>query len=247
MQEARITDAIRTSTIRLVPTREQLTYVGVRNEALNQNAARLGVFGGSFDPIHVAHLIIADILAFRLELDHVLFLPAARPPHKPGHMLAPNADRLKMIELAISDPSASSGQAVPEFSVSELDLNRPGLSYTAETLEVLKGQVDPDTELFFLMGMDSLSDFPRWHRPERIAELARLGVARRPGVDVSARDIELLVPASQGRIDVVPVPLIDISSSDIRDRIRTGRPYRFQVMPKVAEYIRSNNLYRELP
>jgi nicotinate-nucleotide adenylyltransferase len=169
----------------------------------------------------------------------VLFLPAARPPHKPGHTLAPNEDRLRMIQLAID--------GVPSFSVSEIDLCRPGLSYTVETLVELRSQLDPDTTLHFLMGMDSLSDFPRWHQPDRIAELARLGVARRPGVDVSARDVEMLVPAAQGRIDIVGVPLIDISSSDIRDRIRTGQPYRFQVMPGVSEYIRSRGLYLNQP
>jgi nicotinate-nucleotide adenylyltransferase len=203
------------------------------------NVSRLGIFGGSFDPIHIGHLIVAEILAYRLELDHVLFLPAARPPHKPGHTLAPNADRLRMIELAI--------EGAPNFSVSEIDLNRPGPSYTSDTLAELREQVGHDAAFEFLMGMDSLSDFPRWYRPDQIAERARLGVARRPGVDVSARDIEILVPASQGRIDVVAVPLIDISSSDIRDRIRTGQPYRFQVMPGVAEYIRSNGLYLNEP
>jgi len=202
------------------------------------SVSRLGILGGSFDPIHVGHLVVAEILAYELDLEHVIFLPAGQPPHKPTQTLAPDADRLRMIELSI--------QGVPEFSASTLDLDRPGPSYTADTLEELRARTGPATELFFLMGMDSLRDFPRWHRPERIAALARLGVARRPGVDVSRREVEIQVPAARGRIDIINVPLIDISSSDIRDRVRTGRPYRFQVLPEVAAYIREAGLYRRL-
>jgi nicotinate-nucleotide adenylyltransferase len=202
------------------------------------NVRRLGILGGSFDPVHLGHLIVAEILAYELTLEHVLFLPASQPPHKPTQVLAPNVDRLRMIELAID--------AIPEFSVSTLDLDRPGPSFTVDTLEVLKSRVSAATELYFLMGMDSLRDFPRWRNPARIAELARLGVARRPGVDVSPREVELLVPIAHDRIDIIDVPLIDISSSDIRDRVRSGRPYRFQVTPVVARYISETGLYRDL-
>ncbi len=202
------------------------------------DVSRLGVLGGSFDPIHLGHLIIAEILAYELQLDHVLFLPASQPPHKPTQTLAPDSDRSRMIELAID--------SVPEFSISTLDLERPGPSYTVDTLEDLKQQASAATELYFLMGMDSLRDFPRWRNPARIAELARLGIARRPGVDVSPREVETLVPIARDRIDIINVPLIDISSSDIRDRVRTGRPYRFQVMPAVATYIQSEGLYRHI-
>ncbi len=200
---------------------------------------RLGILGGSFDPIHIGHLIVAEILAYELKLDHVLFLPAARPPHKLSQTLAPNADRIRMIELAISP--------VSDFSVSTIDLERPGPSYTVDTLEELRALHGPGTELHFLMGMDSLRDFTRWRQPARIAELAYLGVARRPGVDVSRREIEILVSQARGRINVINVPLIDVSSSDIRDRIRGGRPYRFQVLPEVAAYIEASGLYRRIP
>ena len=207
------------------------------NGSIPLDCSKLGVLGGSFDPIHIGHLIVAEILADRLELDHVVFLPAANPPHKPTQTLASGEARLEMIHRSID--------GVDGFSVSEIDLRRPGPSFTADSLEEVRKTVSSETDLYFLMGMDSLRDFPGWHRPDKIARLAQLGIARRPGVDVSLIDIERQVPEARGRIEIVNVPLIDISSSDIRDRARTGRPFRFQVMPGVADYIRKSGLYRE--
>lgn len=206
------------------------------NNSIPLDCSRLGLLGGSFDPIHVGHLIVAEILAYSLDIDHVVFIPAAHPPHKLAQSLAPADSRLDMIRLSI--------EGAPNFSVSEIDLRRPGPSYTADTLAEIRDRVSERTEMYFLMGMDSLRDFPGWHRPGRIAEFARLGIARRPGVDVSRAEIEQQVPEARGRVEVVNVPLIDISSSDIRDRVRTGRPFRFQVTPKVADYIVETGLYR---
>lgn len=207
------------------------------NSSIPPECSKLGLLGGSFDPIHIGHLIVAEILADRLELGHVVFLPAAKPPHKLTQSLSPGEVRLEMIRRSID--------GVDGFSVSEIDLRRPGPSYTADSLEEVRKTVSRDTDLYFLMGMDSLRDFPGWHRPDKIARLARLGIARRPGVDVSRIDIERQVPEARGRIEIVNVPLIDISSSDIRDRARTGRPFRFQVMPGVADHILETGLYRE--
>ncbi|CAN5722805.1 nicotinate-nucleotide adenylyltransferase [soil metagenome] len=201
------------------------------------NCSKLGLLGGSFDPIHVGHLIVAEILAYRLDLDHVVFLPAANPPHKPTQEIAPGDVRLEMIRRSIDGVSG--------FSVSEVDLRRPGPSYTADSLAEIRDAVSENTQLYFLMGMDSLRDFPGWHKPDRVAGLARLGIARRPGVDVSRIDIERQVPEARGRIDIVNVPLIDISSSDIRDRARSSQPFRFQVVPAVAKYIIETGLYRD--
>jgi nicotinate-nucleotide adenylyltransferase len=203
--------------------------------ATDWNCSRLGLLGGSFDPIHVGHLIVAESLAFHLELDHVVFLPAAHPPHKSGQALAPTRARLEMIRRSIDGASG--------FSVSAIDLDRPGPSYTSEMLDEIRQRSSHETELYFLMGMDSLRDFPTWHLPGKIAELAQLGVARRPGVDVSRIDIELQVPEARGKIHITSVPLIDISSSNIRDRVRLKRPYRFHVTPAVADYIAEQRLY----
>jgi nicotinate-nucleotide adenylyltransferase len=196
---------------------------------------RLGVFGGSFDPVHVGHLIIGEILRHDLQLDTVLFLPAGRPPHKPEQELAADHHRVEMLELALSD--------APGFEISMLDLDRPGSSYTATTLEILRDELAPGAELFFLMGQDSLRDFPRWRDPDRIAQLATLAVALRPGVEVDVQDIIGAVPETEGRIQLVSVPLIGVSSRDVRRRIRAGESFRFQVPNLVANYIARHGLY----
>jgi nicotinate-nucleotide adenylyltransferase len=198
---------------------------------------RLGVFGGSFDPVHVGHLIIGEILRHELQLDTVLFLPAGRPPHKPEQELAADHHRVEMLELALCD--------APGFEISRLDLDRPGSSYTAATLEILREDLSPSAELFFLMGQDSLRDFPRWRDPGRIAQLATLAVALRPGVEMDVRDIIDAVPETAGRIQLVSVPLIGVSSRDVRGRIRDGESFRFQVPTLVANYIVSHGLYTD--
>lgn len=198
---------------------------------------RIGIFGGTFDPIHVGHLIVAEIMLYELGLDRIEFLPAGMPPHKPAHKPATDLDREAMIERSIAPE--------PRFSLNRVDTQRPGPSYTVETLQILRRNLPGDTELLFLMGQDSLRDFPTWHEPRSIAGLARLGVARRPGVDVTVSDIERAVPEAVGRIQLIDVPLLDISSSDIRERVRTGRPFRFQVAPAVADYILEHGLYQD--
>lgn len=196
---------------------------------------RLAIFGGTFDPVHVGHLIIAEIMRVHLGVDQVIFLPAGRPPHKPDQVLSSDADRLAMLQLALAD--------APEFVLSTIDIERPGASYTADTLRILGEQAGPTYELYFLMGQDSLRDFPTWHRPDLIAQRARLVVALRPGVAVSVDQVEHLVPEARGRIQIVPVPLIDISSRELRVSIRSGGPYRYQVPTPVADYIREKRLY----
>ncbi|HET9016648.1 MAG TPA: nicotinate-nucleotide adenylyltransferase [Thermomicrobiaceae bacterium] len=198
-------------------------------------ASRLGIFGGTFDPIHLGHLIIATELADRLELERVLFLPAARPPHKTDVEISPDVDRATMVELAVA------GQ--PRFGVSYVDLARPGLSYTADSLATL-GATHPDMDLYFLMGQDSLRDLPTWHDPNRIARQAMLGVALRPSVTVDVEAIVRSVPEAAGRIALVGVPLIQIASRVIRERVRAGRPISYQVTPAVERYINRRGLYR---
>lgn len=197
---------------------------------------RIGVFGGSFDPIHAGHLIIAEILMYRLQLERVLFLPAGRPPHKPEQELAADHHRLAMLKMAID--------GYEPFEISTIDLDRPGSSYTAATLEILKGTLDPSTDLFFLMGQDSLRDFPTWYQPDKIAMLAVLGVALRPNVTVSVEEIEEKVPQAAGRIMLIDVPLIELSSRAIRQQIAEGEPFHFQLPRGVANYIKDHGLYQ---
>ena len=158
---------------------------------------RLGIFGGTFDPIHLGHLLIAEELMFRLSLDRVLFLPSNLPPHKTGQMVSPNDDRMVMLRAAL--------QGNPHFDISTVDMDRPGLSYTADSLEIL-GERHPHSELIFLMGQDSLRDLPTWHDPNHIARSARLGVALRPGVNV---DLDAIIR---------PFQMHEIASNSFRCR-----------------------------
>ena len=198
-------------------------------------APRLGIFGGTFDPVHHGHLIIAEELADCLRLDRVLFLPAARPPHKTDLEVSSDADRATMVELAVSGH--------PRFAVSYVDMSRSGLSYTADSLAILRRE-HPAATLYFLMGQDSLRDLPTWHDPNRIARQALLGVALRPSVTVDVESIVRQVPDAAGRIELVDVPLIQIASRTIRERVRDGRPIRYQVPGAVERYIGRRGLYR---
>lgn len=173
----------------------------------------------------------------RLQLDRVIFLPAGIPPHKPGRIVSATEHRLAMLHLSIDDAD--------DFEISTVDLDRLGWSYTADSLQILRKTIGGDPELYFLMGQDSLRDFPTWNRPGRIAELARLGVALRPDVVVDVDDIHRIVPETRNRIDLVAIPLIGISSTEIRATIRAGGAYRYQVLPAVADYIERQCLYRD--
>lgn len=198
---------------------------------------RVGVFGGTFDPIHVGHLIVAEIMRHRLRLDQVIFLPAGVPPHKPGRIVSANEHRLAMLRLSIDGADT--------FEISTVDLDREGWSFTADSLRILRRQLPGEAELHFLMGQDSLRDFPTWNRPGKIAQQARLGVALRPGVEVRIDDVERAVPETRGRVELVQIPLIGVSSTEIRANVRDGGPYRYQVLPAVADYIEAQGLYRD--
>ena len=207
---------------------------------------RLGVFGGSFNPIHFGHLLIADEVCERLALDRVLFIPAGVPPHKPGGELAPARDRFEMTRLAVS--------AHPRFEVSDLELERRGPSYTVDTLRALAGQ----GELFLLIGSETFLDLLNWREPRQVATLARLVVVPRSG---DAFDPE--APAAQkvlhelglpgfvrGLSDPPRAPILvsaaslPISGSDLRRRAREGRSLAYRMPEAVAAYIREHGLYR---
>ena len=198
-------------------------------------APRVGVLGGTFDPVHLGHLIVAAELRHRLVLDRVIVAPAGRPPHKSAREVSDDAHRLAMLRLALAER--------PAFEVSAADMERDGPSYTADLLALLREELAPE-RFFFLMGNDSLRDLPTWHQPARIAELAELGVAARPGVLIDLEAIERAVPAVRGRVHLVPTPLIEIASRDIRRRVQQGEPITFQVPLAVERYIREHGLYR---
>jgi nicotinate-nucleotide adenylyltransferase len=186
-------------------------------------AVRVGVFGGTFDPVHVGHLAIANAALESIPLDRVLFVLARRSPLKERGPVAPEADRLRMLELAVAGE--------PRFAVSRAELDRDGPSYTVETLERLAG----DDALFLILGSDAIADFSRWKDPERIAKLATLVVAERPGAPERVGD---------GPIVKIDAPRLDISSRELRARAARGRSLRYLVPDPVWKHIEARGLYR---
>ena len=195
---------------------------------------RLGLYGGTFDPIHVGHLILAEACREALGLDRVWFVVAGAPPHKPGDR-TDVADRIEMVRLAIAGN--------PAFEVSEVETKRPGPHYSVETLETI-ARVRPEDELFFLIGADSLVDLPHWRSPERIMELASLVVVNRPGVEPPP----IPVAAGSRPTHQVTIPPIGIASKDIRRRLLEGQSVRYQIPRAVEAYVAAHALYRaQLP
>ena len=197
---------------------------------------RIGVLGGTFDPVHNGHLYIAHALRDALGLERVIWVPAGRPPHKVGQIVSKDRDRLAMLVLALAGSTSD--------EISMIDIDRSGPSYTADTLEILAEQFAP-SRLFFLMGEDSLRDLPTWHDPERLLTVAELAVAARPGVDADLESVARHVPAVQGRVHVVPTGEIAISSSDIRQRVRDNQSIHGLVPAPVEAYIRDHGLYTQ--
>ncbi len=200
---------------------------------------RIGILGGTFDPVHYAHLAIAEEVYCALRLTRMLFVPAGQPPHKPERRITPARHRLAMLERAIS--------ANPHFSLSLVDMQRAGPSYTVETVRLLRDEWGPGAELFFVIGGDSLKDLPTWREPAGILEQATLVALMRPGYsDVSAERAQLVarLPGLEQRLITLEGPRMDISSTDLRQRVAEGRPIRYQTPDAVEEYIRQHDLYR---
>ncbi len=197
---------------------------------------RVGVLGGTFDPIHYGHLIIAQEALVCLGLSHVIFVPAKNPPHKLQQPCSPEERRLRMVELAITGN--------PRFELSRVDLERPGPSYTVDTLALLQERLGPPAELFFLMGMDSLANILTWHRPAEVLARAVLAVAARPGYSADLETLEKVLPGVSERTQFLHTPQIGISSHDLRRRVCEGLPIRYQLPDAVDAYIRECGLYR---
>jgi nicotinate-nucleotide adenylyltransferase len=195
----------------------------------------IGVFGGTFDPPHYGHLVIAEEARARLGLRRVIFLPAGQPPHKPERVISPVAHRLAMVLLAIAGN--------PGFRLSRLDVDRPGPSFTADLLELLQTELGPTADLHFIVGMDSLGDFLTWHEPVRVLRAARLVAATRPGYACDLSEMEDVIPGAASRITLLEAPALEISSTELQARVRAGLPIRYQAPEAVARYIRRHGLY----
>jgi len=203
---------------------------------------RLGLFGGTFDPIHLGHLLLAERCREECALDAVWFLPAGDPPHKSSGHISSGKARAEMIELAVAGH--------PAFAVNRMELERHGKTFTFETLEQLHAE-DASRELFFLIGADSLADLPAWRAPRRILELATIVAVNRgdrpcPDVRAVAAQIDNAdAPRIAERIRIVDMPGIDISSTEIRRRAREGKSIRFVTPRAVEAYIAEHRLYSD--
>jgi nicotinate-nucleotide adenylyltransferase len=199
---------------------------------------RIGIFGGTFDPIHMGHLILAEQCRSQAGLDEVRFLPAAHPPHKPGPHMTRFEQRCEMIELAIAGH--------PTFRVERVEKELPPPSYTAETLAELHRR-HPDDELFLLMGSDQLPDLPTWYEPHRVIQQAGLIVVPRPGVMLWTAERlakALRVEVGAVRLQLVACPMMEIASRELRRAVADGLSIRYLVPRAVEEYISDRKLYR---
>ncbi len=196
----------------------------------------IGVFGGTFDPPHLAHLILADEARHELALEKVLWVVTAQPPHKPGRPITPVEHRVEMVQRLMA--------ADPAFELSRADLDRAPPHYAIGTLEWLRERF-PETGFVYLMGADSLRDLPEWHRPQAfLTACEKLVVMVRTGVDVDLNEVEALVPGVRDKVYFLSVPSLEISSEDIRERVRAGRAFRYFLHPVVASYILDHGLYQ---
>ncbi len=191
---------------------------------------KIGVLGGTFDPIHNGHLVLAEQVREKLKLDRVVFIPCFSPPHKTKRKLSPAKDRFRMTELAVQDNSA--------FLVSDMELKRKGLSYTVDTLRQLR-RAYPESGIYFLTGSDVLDEIHTWKDPEGIYKLAKMVIATRPGFDHFDPEDHFA-----RRSIIVPITRVDVSASQIRRRVKRGKSIRYLVPPKVEEYIKRKKLYR---
>lgn len=196
---------------------------------------RVGVLGGTFDPIHYAHLVIAEECRHRLALDKVLFVPARQPPHKRRRDISPAAHRVAMVELAIAGN--------PFFAISKIELERSGPSYSVDTLAHLRAEYGEQAALYFIVGLDALPDLLTWHQPRRILQLATLAAVTRPGYDFDLAHIVRAIPEAAERIVYVPAPALAISATELRRRVAAGLPIRYQLPDEVERYIAENGLY----
>jgi nicotinate-nucleotide adenylyltransferase len=205
--------------------------------AASAESGSIGVVGGTFDPVHWGHLAIGESARETLGLERVLFVPAARPPHKRGRRIARPGDRVAMLEAAIADNE--------RFAVSRLELDRDGPSYTADTLAFLH-QRHPRAALWFILSAEALVGLPDWHEPHRILDLARLAVVPRAGrTSIDPAWFDAHFPDRGDRVRWIDGPAIDVSASDIRARAAAGRSIRYLVPSAVEAYITHHGLYND--
>jgi nicotinate-nucleotide adenylyltransferase len=197
---------------------------------------KTGVFGGTFDPPHIAHLILAGEAFYQLELERLLWVLTPFPPHKQGRSILPLQTRLDLLSAALRLETA--------FELSRVDIDRHPPHYALDTMTILR-EAFPEDELVYLMGGDSLHDLPDWYEPQQfVAACSALGVMRRPGDRVDLPALEEQIPGIIAKVRFIAAPLLEISATDLRLRIAQGQPYRYFLPENVYEIIRTQNLYK---
>ena len=196
---------------------------------------RLGIFGGTFDPPHIGHLILASEAIEQLHLDRLLWILTPDPPHKQEKIISPSTIRLELLQAAVADN--------PLFELSRVELDRPGPHYALDTVRLLRDQF-PGWELVYLIGGDSLRDLPTWHEPQALVRaLDAFGVMPRPDAEYDLPELEEILPGITQKVRILDVPLIEISSTDIRSRLGQGRSVRYYLSQAVYELIFTHGYY----
>ena len=196
----------------------------------------IGVMGGTFDPIHNGHLIVAEEARARINLAEILFVPAGQPWLKTDRPISAAEHRLQMVRFAIADK--------PYFKLSTVDIERAGASYTVDTIADLQGQIGAEDELFLILGWDSLAELPQWHEPSQLITMCRLVVVPRPGYPrPKLKKLEAAIPGISERVMFLDKPRVDVSASAIRERVAQGLTIYHLVPEPVNRYIKGYRLY----
>ncbi|HHW07683.1 MAG TPA: nicotinate-nucleotide adenylyltransferase [Clostridia bacterium] len=199
---------------------------------------RIGIMGGTFDPIHYGHLVTAEAALHAYGLEEVVFVPSGKPPHKKDYHVTEAEHRYLMTILAVATNA--------RFHVSRLEIDRTGYSYTIDTIKDFRGLYGPQTELYFITGADAILEILTWKNVQHLPELCQFIAATRPGFDLKALDrVFSELPELEGRLHLLEVPALAISSSDIRQRVREGRPIKYLLPETVEHYIYKKGLYRQ--
>jgi nicotinate-nucleotide adenylyltransferase len=196
----------------------------------------IGIFGGTFDPPHIGHLILAGEALAQFQLDRLLWVLTPDPPHKLENSITPLTHRLPMLQAMIRHN--------PAFEISRIEIDRPGPHYTIDTVRLIAEQ-NPNAELYLLIGGDSLRDLPAWRLPlDLVAAVSKIGVMRRPGDFTDLAPIEMQIPGVIAKIQFIDALLQPVSSSELRRRIAANEMYRYYLAPEVYDYIETHRLYR---
>ncbi len=211
----------------------------MQGNIVKNHKRKIGIMGGTFNPIHIGHLIIAEMAFEQFQLDKVLFMPTCQPPHKIGECIEEDVKRVAMVKLAIYDN--------PHFELSLLEVNRKGISYTAQTLDQLTSEY-PDTEFYFIVGGDSVAAIEKWREPEKVLKLSHLVACVRDQVDDEKlqEQIQYLNTKYHTQVFKLNVPKMDISSTMIRERIKSQLSVKYLLPDNVFSYIEQYGLYKDI-